>query len=224
MVFAAGSLLFIAASLGSLFPKLWLHWKPGAQTINAIFFAGSIPFTVAAYLQLVQAAGAADATTSAETDTLPAQPKCRWNQCGWYPVHIGWLSCACQFAGTILFNFNTLDAMLPGINWFQQDLLIWVPNLLGSLLFLTSGYLAFAEAGHANWSWHPSSISWWVVAINLFGCISFLIAAVLAISLPDGPHPLLLRYSLAFTFLGACAFLIGALLMLPESNATHELQ
>ena len=224
VVFAIGSLLFIIASVCSLFPELWLHWRPGAQAINAIFFAGSLPFTIAAYLQLFQAAGAAAATVSARANTLPDPPRCHWTRWGWYPGNIGWLSCACQFLGTLLFNANTFDSMLPGLNWFQQDLLIWVPNFVGSLLFLTSGYLAFIEVGHATWSWKPSSISWWVVAVNLFGCISFLISAVLAIALPDGPHPQALQYSLAFTLLGACGFLAGSLLMLPELASTSEVQ
>ena len=28
----------------------------------------------------------------------------------------GWLSCALQFPGTVLFNFNTFHAMIPGLN------------------------------------------------------------------------------------------------------------
>lgn len=224
IIFAAGSFLFLIASACSLFPTFWVHWKLGSQVINGLFFAGSIPFTIAAYLQFIQAAGAATATATAEANELPGQPHSHWNQWGWHPRNIGWLSCALQWLGTVLFNANTLDAMLPGLNWFQQDLLIWVPNIVGSLLFLASGYLAFMEVGHATWSWKPSSISWWVVAVNLFGCISFLISAILAIALPDGPHPVALHYSLVFTFVGACGFLAGSLLMLPELDSTSEVQ
>ncbi len=56
VVFALGSLLFAAASVLSLSPALAARFSLETVSINAIYFAGSIPFTVAAYLQLFQAA------------------------------------------------------------------------------------------------------------------------------------------------------------------------
>ncbi|MGA7952035.1 MAG: hypothetical protein WCA07_00805 [Gloeobacterales cyanobacterium] len=44
-----------------------------------------------------------------------------------------------------MFNVNTFDAMLPGLNWLQQDLTIWAPDFNGSVLFLVSGYLVVPE-------------------------------------------------------------------------------
>ena len=143
---------------------------------------GSIPFTIAAYLQLFQAANAGEFQPGATP--LPS----RFTLLGWRPHDIGWLSCALQFIGTILFNFNTFDAMLPSLNWFQQDVLIWAPNMIGSILFLASGYLAFIETCHGHWAWKPASISWWVVLINLLGCVGFMISAMLAIVLPGTPN------------------------------------
>ena len=58
VVFAAGSLLFLLGSVLSLEPTLTRKWSLDATAINAFFFAGSIPFTIAAYLQLFQAANA----------------------------------------------------------------------------------------------------------------------------------------------------------------------
>jgi hypothetical protein len=46
------------------------------------------------------------------------------------------LSCVLQFLGTLLFNAVTFNAMLPGLGWFQLDLAIWAPDLLGSDPFL----------------------------------------------------------------------------------------
>jgi hypothetical protein len=51
-VFAVGSLLFVLASVLSLAPSWAAHWSIKSLGINAIFFAGSIPFTVAATLQI----------------------------------------------------------------------------------------------------------------------------------------------------------------------------
>lgn len=201
LVFSLGASLFIIASVGTLQPDSSLF---APQLLNAIYFAGSIPFTTAAYLQLYQAANA-DAASSR-----------RW--IGWQPDNPGWLSCALQFIGTILFNVNTFDAFLPELTWWRQDLYIWIPNFLGSILFLASGYLAWIEVGHAHWSWSPRSLSWWIVLINLLGCIGFMISACLAVVLPYEPESNRLTWSVAFTLQGAVCFLLGALLMLPEAE------
>jgi hypothetical protein len=57
-IFALGSLLFAIASALSLSPALAQAASLDSMAINAIFFAGSIPFTAAAYLALFQAANA----------------------------------------------------------------------------------------------------------------------------------------------------------------------
>lgn len=207
VLFAIGAVLFCSASILCLLDV-------GTSAANVIYFLGSVPFTLAAYLQLYQAAN---------TDPLPSEAKAVNNQPAffdWRPHDIGWLSCASQFAGTVLFNFNTFDAMIPSLSWFGQDLLVWIPNFIGSILFLFSGYLAFIEVGHAYWAWKPRDLSWCITFTNLLGCVGFMISAVLAIGLPGQPNPLRMTLSVAFTLQGAVCFLIGALSMLPE--ASHD--
>ncbi|MGD8826443.1 MAG: hypothetical protein PVI24_15780, partial [Myxococcales bacterium] len=209
VVFAVGSSLFAFGSALCLQPALARAWSFDASEINATFFIGSIPFTTAAYLQLFQAANAGD----------PARPGDRTSRhrlwLGWRPHDIGWLSCALQFAGTLLFNINTLDAMQPGTDWLQQDFGVWIPDLVGSMLFLASGYLAFAETCHRYWAWEPKSISWWVTLVNLWGCVAFMASALIAFVPPDSQGPPLA--SVVFTLAGAICFLFGSLLMLPET-------
>lgn len=211
VVFAIGSLLFMLGSVLSLIPTWAKIWSLNATEINAIFFAGSIPFTTSAYLQLFQAANSREFLGNSKE----SPHRVIWF--GWHPRDIGWLSCALQFLGTILFNFNTFDAMLPDLNWLQQDLVIWIPDVLGSVLFLASGYLAFIETCHAYWAWKPTSISWWVTFINLLGCIAFMISALLAFVPPQLPNANVVNISITFTFIGALCFLMGSLLMLPET-------
>ena len=215
-VFALGSLLFALASVLSLAPALAQAWSLDSTGINAIFFAGSIPFTIAAYLQLFQAANADELVAN------DRQLSRRLVLFGWRPRDIGWLSSALQLVGTILFNINTLDAMLPSLDWLQQDLAIWAPDFVGSILFLASGYLAFLEVCHAYWAWKPSSISWWVGFTNLLGCIGFMISAVFAIVLPGPPDTETITLSIVFTLLGAIGFLVGSLLMLPETISQED--
>jgi len=211
-VFAVGSVLFALGSVLSLVPALARAWALDTAQINAIFFTGSIPFTIAAYLQLYQAANARELLPGS-TDAAH-----RRSFLGWRPHDAGWLSCALQFVGAVLFNFNTIDAMVPSLRWFEEDLVVWVPNIVGSILFLASGYLAFIETCHAHWAWKPDEISWWVVLANLLGCIGFMISAVFAIVLPGGPNVEAATMSVGFTLLGAIGFLAGSLLMLPEAG------
>ena len=57
-----------------------------------------------------------------------------------------------QLFGTLLFNFNTADAMITGLSWRQQDALIWLPNMIGSICFLVASYLAYIEVSHGMFS------------------------------------------------------------------------
>ncbi|MGI9330587.1 MAG: hypothetical protein ACR2QB_07685 [Gammaproteobacteria bacterium] len=215
VIFVLGATLFILGSLLFLIPTLAADWALDTHSINAVFFAGSIPFTTAAYLQLFQAANAGEFSVEG-TDSVRETMFF-----GWQPLDIGWLSCALQFAGTLLFNLNTFDSMLPGLNWLQEDLIIWGPNFLGSLLFFAAGHLAFAEAGNSFLSWHPSGISWWVTFANLLGCLAFMISAFFAF-VPPSPFGFdAATISVLFTAVGAAGFLCGSLLMLPETAASN---
>jgi hypothetical protein len=210
MIFAVGSSLFALGCVLFLYPPLAAAWSVSENRANAVFFMGSIPFTAAAYLQLYQAANAGPLA-----DGRPAGQA--WF--GWAPGDAGWLSCALQFLGTVLFNLNTFDAMFPGLSWWELDLSVWVPNVLGSILFLASGYLAWIEVCHSHWTWEPAHISWWVSGINMLGCIAFMISALFAF-VPEWPFAFdAATLSLAFTLVGAICFLLGSLLLLPETAA-----
>jgi len=213
-LFAVGALLFMAGSAGTL-ARAGLGW-PSGGLINLVFFLGSIPFTIAGYLQLFQAANA--------PLFVPGQPpRVRpITLLGWRPADPGWLSTFSQFVGTVAFNVNTFDAMPPPADWYAQDLAIWLPGLIGSVLFLLSGYLAFIEAGHAHWSWHPRDLAWRIVFVNLLGCVAFMVAGVLAY-VPRAPAPHWLP-ALANTSLlaGAFCFLVGALLLMRESRSAGD--
>jgi hypothetical protein len=211
IIFAIGSSLFVLGSIFTLEPRIALDASLDTTGVNAVFFAGSIPFTTAAYLQLYQAANAGDFTMQG------LQARQRPVLFGWRPHDIGWLSCALQFLGTILFNVNTFDAMLPDFDWLQQDMAVWVPDIAGSILFLASGYLAFIETCHKHFAWRPERISWWVTLMNLLGCAAFMVSAVFAVVLPKSTDIETAGLAVVFTLIGGAGFLIGSLLMLPET-------
>jgi hypothetical protein len=210
--FGIGSLLFFAGSVLSLAPDLARDLQLSTLEVNAVYFVGSIAFTVAAYLQLFQ---------SANADIATAGPRPRPELIGWHPREIGWLSSFLQFLGTLLFNASTFAA-LGGGGWLRQDLTIWGPDVLGSVLFLASGYLAFIETCHAFWGWQPRSLSWWVVYTNLLGCIAFMVSAVFAFVPASTPNPVAVELATLFTAMGAVGFLAGSLLMLREGSAADD--
>lgn len=215
LTFALGSFLFMLGSALSLAPSSWLNLPQAG--INVVFFAGSIPFTVAAYLQLFQAANAP------EIPTLGADPagiaaSLPVAAIGWRPGSPGWLSSFAQFLGTIQFNFNTFDAIVAPDQWYVQDVVVWTPGVVGSVLFLVSGYLAFVETCGGYWRWRPHDLDWQIVTSNLLGCVFFMTASSLAF-VPKGPEaqwiPALANLHL---LLGAFGFLVGALLSMRESR------
>jgi len=210
ILFAIGSLLFMLGSVLALYPTFATHLGFDAAETNAVFFAGSIPFSGAAFLQLFQAGRAPP------PEPNPGEKKRHSVFLGWKPHDIGWLSCALQFGGTLLFNINTFDAMRPNLDRIQYDFAVWAPDALGSVLFLASGYLAFIEVGHRYWTWQPKEISWLVTFINLIGCVAFMVSAVFAFEPIRQPDFDAIGISTAFTLAGAAAFLVGSLLMLPE--------
>ncbi|MGH2342320.1 hypothetical protein ACRC7T_12650 [Segnochrobactraceae bacterium EtOH-i3] len=211
LAFAIGSCLFILGSLLSLLPAAL---APSVNLINAAFFAGSIPFTIGGFMQNFQAANATEFSPD------PATPQLRHVALiGWHPKSPGWLSTFTQFIGTIQFNFNTFDPFITGPLWYMQDAAVWVPGMVGSVLFLVSGYLAYIEAGHGYWSWRPKDLDWQIVAVNLLGCIFFMTASTLA-WVPESPNEpgWIMDVSNIHLALGGLCFLIGGLLTMRESR------
>jgi hypothetical protein len=216
LIFMIGAFFFALGSVLCLAPSLVQALGLSAVQVNTVFFIGSIPFTTAAYLQLYQAANAPDFGGS-------ESPASRPSYFGWKPRDAGWMSCVLQFFGTILFNMNTFDGIISDLNWVEQDLLVWVPNFVGSVLFLASGYLAFIETCHAYWAFRWRDISWWVTSANLVGCIAFMISACFAF-VPQQPAATETAFtvSISFTLLGAIGFFVGSLLMWPEITSGAE--
>ena len=150
MLFAVGSTHFLVGALAATWPELAPAGMRSGATQGRIFFAGSIFFTSAAWLQWLEALNGNVATAF---EQLPH----RWRWFGFRPHDLGYLACTVQLLGTILFNVDTADSMQAGLSSRQQDLLVWTPNMLGSLCFLVASYLAYAEVSHGAASFAPRS-------------------------------------------------------------------
>lgn len=213
LLFAVGSLLFVLGSVQTLWPELKL--ANGIDPVH-VFFLGSLPFTFAAGLQFFQAGNASDfpqpATGLNKSRKLFG---CRTNELGWW-------SCFLQVLGTICFNFSTYQALHPGPNWFSEDVWVWFPNFVGSILFLLSGYMAFAETCHDYWRFLPKNLSWWAVFWNFLGCVSFILSSLLGVLVSETDPVVRLQVSTWFTLTGAIGFFIGSVLLLPEAATKCE--
>lgn len=178
-------LFMIGAALFALGCVLYLGGFEHEIILDSTFFIGSLFFTSAAYCQFYQA--------------IQANKIVFW-------------SALSQFIGTLMFNMNTFDAFF-NLDWIEQDLLVWTPNIIGSLLFQLSGSLAMYEMCKRWWCWHFHSTQWWMNFINFIGCVAFLVSAILSFATPPAVLPMLVTWATIFTLIGAGCFFIGASLI-----------
>lgn len=118
-----------------------------------------------------------------------------------------WMSASCQFVGTLLFNVNTFDAMLPDLNRVEQNIEIWVPDFIGSILFLISGYIALVHIKQ------HSTTDTQMAVVNFLGCVAFMASACFAFVPANAPSFDAAQIATITTLLGAMGFWIGAALL-----------
>jgi hypothetical protein len=207
--FALGSLCFASASVVS-------QWASASRpAIGVTFFAGSILFTTAAYIQYWQAVN---------VEHGPAEPGARRRRrpASWEPHRVDWLASLVQLAGTIFFNVSTFAAMQRGLTSHQVNLRVWAPDVFGSICFLVASELALAEVCGRWFCVRGRSLSWRIVALNLLGSVAFGVSAAASVIDPSTGEPVSAAITNATTTLGALCFLAGALLLLPEERNERQ--
>jgi hypothetical protein len=192
--FAVGSACFLVGPFPGFVQLV------GAGADGAVFFAGSIFFTLAALLEVRES-------------TL---------RLGRWAADPSWWSAAVQFAGTLLFNLSTFAAMQDGLSTGQANRLVWAPDVFGSAAFLISGALAYRVADRARRDAGRRDREWKMAAVNLTGCVLFGISAIASFIVPSSGSVLALAAANWTTGLGALCFLIGALLLLPRQGGVQH--
>ena len=211
VLFMVGSMHFALASAAALWPLAIGLAQIPPQSLGAVYFCGSLFFTSAAALQWLQALN----RPLEEQSMLPGAPKAKWRFHGWNRKNLGFLSATSQLIGTVLFNFNTADALLQNLSWQEQDLLIWTPDFLGSICFMIAGQLALMEYSHSAFCFKPKDVSWWIVSINGLGCLLFMVSALTSFFSPS--HLFNIPWMAnAGTLGGALCFFVAAYLLIPE--------
>jgi hypothetical protein len=181
----------------------------GGEADALTFFVGSLWFTSAAFLQVVEAAN---------VDYVQPEPDVsqRLRLFAWEPRRIDWWSTLVQFAGTVFFNATTLRALSVTLSVSQLNRLVWTPDALGSTCFLIASGLAWFEVCHSFACWRLGSLPWWITALNLLGSVGFGVSAIASYVVPMTGLPMNVALVNMGTFLGALCFFIGAVLLLPE--------
>jgi hypothetical protein len=187
----------------------------GDWTDAVTFFVGSIFFTTAAFLQLVECGRAPRSLTKHHEHRARLLIALEARR-------IDWWACAIQFLGTLFFNVTTFNTINANYSAAESNAQIWLPDWRGSICFLVSSWLAYLEAGHRLWSWEPQSRSWRIAALNLLGSIFFGISAVASYVLASTDEVWNLRLTNLGTIGGAICFFWGAALLLPESKQHAE--
>jgi YrhK-like protein len=204
ILFSVGSSCFIAGALAS-------QWGSSSRpAIGVTFFVGSLVFTSAAYLQYSEAA-------DVEHGVGARRRRRRWRPASWEPRRIDWLAAVVQLVGTVFFNVSTFAALNHNLTTHQSNARVWAPDAFGSIAFLISSALAFAEVCHRWLCLRRRSLSWWIVAINLLGSIAFGASAIASLVEPSSGEQLSARIANAGTSLGGICFLVAALMLIPEA-------
>ena len=210
ILFMFGSTLFAVGGAMGTWPEMPLIRSIDQSHIGWIFFVGSLFFTSAGYLQWLEVING-DVSDAEAPGSAPR----RWRFYGWRPHNIGYVAVVVQLIGTLLFNVNTADAMISGLNWVDEDILVWTPNLFGSICFLVASHAAIIEVSHRYWTWQFHNLSWWITGVNMLGSIFFMVSAVSSFVEPGNvlAAPWLANFG---TFAGAVCFFIGGYLLIPE--------
>jgi hypothetical protein len=200
ILFAVGSILFAVGAVPGFSSAAGVRWD------SITFFVGSVFFTVAAFLQYREM-----------VDATPGGPPKGWRRYLTFGTRrIDWWATVVQLVGTVFFNVSTGNAIRIDLSTGSATHHVWRPDLLGSICFLVASALAWFEVCHGWGAWQTSSLSWWIVLVNLAGSVAFGASAVASYIVPETGQLLNVTLTNLGTFVGALLFLVGAVLLLPE--------
>ena len=149
--FALGSICFVIGPLDAYATGV----GPEADAIT--FFVGSILFTMGGL-----------------TQCWLAMPERRLAGAG-----VGaWRAACSQSVGTLFFNFMTFEAIGIAATSARYPMLVWSPNVLGSICFLVSGAFLYLSSPRRGWLPERRHFGWWEPSINGLGCVLFGASAV----------------------------------------------
>ena len=216
-VFVVGSVFFVLGAVASLVPEQF----PGDHVMSVFaescYFLGATLYTAGIGAQLFERINA-DESVRPDRDTTAAQ-RFRWFA---FEADLGFLVPLVLLLGSLVFNYETVFSLGSSLG-LLPPLWLWESSTLGSLLFLASAVLQFADSGDACWSFDPRVVSCWISVLFVVGSIGFIIGSLPGLGAPGLPTnetgPGALTVKVGF-LIGGLAYLTGSSLMVPEMFAT----
>jgi hypothetical protein len=202
VLFIVGSALF---ALGSFPPYSQLV---DGRVVGITFVIGSLLFTAAAL----------DAAVRVIDEDRNDRTRTRW----WSESQVARLRWAAviQAAGTLLFNVNTIAAMVTTFSVEETNRLVWAPDLLGCIAFLVASHLYWRDTRSRRSSNDTHDPEWWSSLLNYVGSVFFMASAIGAFTLRTTGETLNIALVNTGTFAGALCFLAGSYVLLPSSSPT----
>ncbi|MER7581873.1 hypothetical protein [Kitasatospora sp. NPDC097691] len=204
--FVIGGALFAAGAAVAQFGS------GDATTCASIYFAGGLFFNTGGYVSFLQVVNAPRHVPGGE-GRLVTRP---WRWWSYEPTRLDWLSAFVLFAGTLVFGVNLVFSFLQGLSVRQVNRLIWTPDVIGCLLFLLAGHLAFAEICHGRPCIRRRSLGWWITAVNQLGSVLFMVSALAAYTRPATGSLINSDIANWGTLTGALCFSLGGILQYYE--------
>jgi hypothetical protein len=195
--FVLGGSLF---ALGAAFAQLGIS----GPTVNLTYLVGGFFFSLGGYASILLV------TDGPEVGDRPAAGRLR----GWVPQprRRARRSAVVLFVGTLFFAVSLVAAFAEGLTPRQSNGWIWLPDILGCVLFLLSGHLAMLEVGDGHVRWRPDVLGWWVVAVNQLGSVLFFLAGLAAFTRPATDQAVNIALVNWGTFAGATCFAAGGII------------
>ena len=218
-LFSVGSLCF---ALGPLPPvAVWL----GDRNDSLVFVFGAICFTCAASLSFLQVVGEGQGSGVVGSDVAGSgvvgsgvvgsgSAVRRW----WQPESSDWWADGIQLIGTLAFNVTTVMAMAVGWSARQENVRVWAPDMIGSVCFLLSSFVALSAAAAAGRQLRAADTGWWIAVLNLCGSAAFGLAAIAALVIPASGGLAAPRMDNLGTSIGGFFFLVASLLLVTEAK------
>ncbi|MDQ0681334.1 hypothetical protein QF032_000329 [Streptomyces achromogenes] len=208
IAFVIGGALFTAGAAVAQFGAA------DATECASIYFAGGLFFTIGGYASLLQVINAPRHVPGGEGHLVTGP----WRWWSYEPARVDWLSTFVLFSGTLVFAVDLLDSFLQGLTAQQVNRLIWAPDVIGCVLFLISGHLAFVEICHGRLRVRRHDLGWWIVAVNQLGSVLFLVSAVAAYTRPATGSLVNADIANWGTLTGALCFSFAGVLQLGEHS------
>jgi hypothetical protein len=184
------------------------------RTVDVVYLVGGVFFSLGGYLSVLQAS---NSPTCIDAGGMLSSPRWRWWRAD--PRHLGWLSAAVLFVGTLFFAVSLVAAFAEDLTPRQSDGWIWLPDMIGCVCFLLSGHLALLEVCQGRPGLRPRDVGWWVVAVNQVGSVLFFLAGLAAFVRPATSEEVDAGLVNWGTFAGALCFVVGGVVQAFERPA-----